>query len=412
MAMFRPILAGQLSPSIKQNSMDAVLVKCLGVLFTGRSTQEYMHYCDAILNQGMLGKYCDRAGKKLKEIGVLICVSLLSGLFEFGATKPDGSSRSLIRQEYETMSGKGDTKSVAAKEISLDPGIESNQQAISINHINHACKITFGVFAVGLEKYQDRNIIPMIHAFTAFLNVSARNTRIMQLIETEVPWNLLVAFLNHYTNPGTMTRTCLGPNFPKPADDQIGRPLPEDFVMRGQMAFYNYFPPTWFTDADVDEEEKILQLPSMAAPRLSRILWNGICIAKHNKWIAYDEAIFRFSITDYTKSLKPLDWPTSFEPGTLPPELEKLVPPTPANVLATIPSINTPTVSDKSESMDFDYSGATTSPRQVFTQTPKILKRESKGDGIVSVPSTPTKTIQPEMVDRTEEMLGLSPPTA
>ena len=330
MAMFRPILAGQLSPSIKQNSMDTLLVQCLGVLFTGRSTQEYMHYCDAILSQSILDKYCDRAGKKFKEIGVLICVSVLSGLFEFGATKPDGSSRSIIRLEYEAMSGngsneamsaKGNNKPVSAKDTPVDPGIESNQQAISVNHINHACKITFGVFAVGLDKYQDRNIIPMIHAFTAFLNVAARNTKIMELIEMEVPWTLLVAYLNHHTNPGTMTKICLGRNFPKPAGGKIGRPLPEDFVMRGQMVFQNYFPPTWFTDADVDEEEKILQLPSMAAPRLSRILWNGICIAKHNKWIAYDEAIFRFSITDYTKSLKPQDWPTSFESGILPPTI-------------------------------------------------------------------------------------------
>lgn len=187
MAMFRPLLAGQLSPAIRQNSTDALLVKCLGVLFTGRSTREYLKYCDAILDQGMLSKYCDRAGSKFKEIGVLICVSVLSGLLEFGATKPDGSTRSIIRQEYEAMSEQGNTKPASPEDQLPDPGIESNQQAISMNQISHACRIAFGVFAVGLEKYQDRNIIPMIHAFTAFLNIAARNTKIMLLIETEVP---------------------------------------------------------------------------------------------------------------------------------------------------------------------------------------------------------------------------------
>lgn len=414
MAMFRPVLAGRLSASINPTSLDTLLVKCLGFLFTGDLTQEYFRSYNTLINQGMFSKYCARAGSKLKENGVLICVSVLSGLLEFGATNPDGSSRSVILQEYEAMmSRKGSTKPVSP-DPSIPGGIDSNERTSSTNQANHACRVAFLVFAAGLDQLDNRNIIPMIHAFTAFLNIATRSPKIMLLIEMEVPWTLLIAYLNHFTRPGTMTRTCLGPNFPKPADDQIGRPLPEDFLMRGQMIFFDYFPPTWFTDADIDEEEKLLQLPSMAAPRLSRILWNGICISNHNKWITYDKATFRFSITDYAKALEPRELPIISESGTLPTELEKMGQPalnfaTATTTTTTAMTINTPSMSEKSDSMDFNYSGTPTSSRQVFTQPPKILKR---GNKVETGPSAPVKATQVETMDTEEDMPDLSPPTA
>ncbi len=57
------------------------------------------------------------------------------------------------------------------------------------------------------------------------------------------------------------------------------RPLPEDFVVRGQMYSLWYYPRAWFEDANIDEEERLLELPSTTASRVERILWLGIRIA-------------------------------------------------------------------------------------------------------------------------------------
>ena len=377
MTMFSPILADRLAPSIRQNSMDTILIRCLGVLFTGRSTQEFVKHYQNIVDQGSLSKYCDRAGNKFKEVGIAICMSTLSGLLEFGATRSDGSSRSIIRRAIqETCIPQGSTSlhltsTITKSDESHSEELSPHEREISTNLIIHASKLAFGVFAVGLERRQDRNIIPMIHAYAAFLKTAAPSEKIMQQIEMDIPWPLFVAYLNHYTNPGTMTKTCLGIDFPKPAEDVIGRPLPEDFVMRGQILFSNYFPTTWFSDADVDDEEKLLELPSMAAPRLSRILWNGIRIASHQRWIVYNPETFRFAETDYAKSLKPRQWPKEFVEGILPSELMDYVPPS----LEYSSLHSTSTGSTKVDTIALDDAESPSSSRQLPAQTPRILKR-------------------------------------
>ncbi len=71
-----------------------------------------------------------------------------------------------------------------------------------------------------------------------------------------------------------MTSRVWGEGFPKTSDG-VDRPLPEDFALRGQLYSQNYFPGNWFQVI----EERALELSSMAAPRLERILWLGIRIA-------------------------------------------------------------------------------------------------------------------------------------
>lgn len=408
MTAIRPILAGQLSPAIKYNASEISLIKCLGDLFTGRSSEDYLNCCSKLLDQGGLNKYCDRAATKLKEVGVSISISVLSGLLEFGATRPDGSSTSIIRRAYESIMLQKAVEAGTIQDTNTKQSHELTavEQATSRNYLTFACRIAFGTFAVGLDRYQDRHIIPLIHCFTAFLATACSHPQVIAEIEMDIPWAALVAYLNYYTTPGTMTNACLGDAFPKVDGEAISRPLPEDFLMYGQILWFGYFPATFFSAADVDDEEKLLELPSMASPRLSRILWNGQRIAKLNKWISYDHATFRFSETDYARSLVPREMPASFEPSTLPPDLVKLVPP-PSEAEAPVPS---PRI--KTESMDRDDFKSSGAPRQVFTQTPQILKRESKPETFPTTrPSdaSPTKLVtfadSPQLVDETMDPL-------
>jgi hypothetical protein len=52
-----------------------------------------------------------------------------------------------------------------------------------------------------------------------------------------------------------------------------GRPLPEDFVMRGFIWAHHYFSAGFFNGYIVDEDERNLELSSHAAPRAERCPW-------------------------------------------------------------------------------------------------------------------------------------------
>jgi len=58
------------------------------------------------------------------------------------------------------------------------------------------------------------------------------------------------------------------------------RPLPEDWTLRGLEFTRGYLPSGWIEEAQVDDEERLLELPSFLAARKRRILWLGYMIAK------------------------------------------------------------------------------------------------------------------------------------
>jgi hypothetical protein len=52
----------------------------------------------------------------------------------------------------------------------------------------------------------------------------------------------------------------------------------------------------------VDDEERTLELPSMEAPRIERMLWLGVFLATvYSRWLSYDAETRAFSITQFVK---------------------------------------------------------------------------------------------------------------
>ena len=62
-------------------------------------------------------------------------------------------------------------------------------------------------------------------------------------------------------------------------EEALGRSLPENFCMRGELYTQQYFPEDWFSAAKIDDDERTLDLPSTVERRLERILWLGFRIA-------------------------------------------------------------------------------------------------------------------------------------
>ncbi|KAK8095234.1 uncharacterized protein PG998_014458 [Apiospora kogelbergensis] len=73
-------------------------------------------------------------------------------------------------------------------------------------------------------------------------------------------------------------------------------PLPEDFALRGLLWTNGYFPSDWYSNDNIDDDEKYFEVASMADERIERILWLGVYIAQHEKWLFYDEKSHQFSV--------------------------------------------------------------------------------------------------------------------
>ena len=110
----------------------------------------------------------------------------------------------------------------------------------------------------------------------------------MQLIESKVPWSLLVSYLNQHLTPASMTSQAMQED--QPMDDEIDKPLPEDFQMRGQIFAESSFPATWFS------EQRPPEILDMSARRAASILFNAHLLAQQRKWIVFDTQALKFRV--------------------------------------------------------------------------------------------------------------------
>ncbi|MCJ1405751.1 hypothetical protein MMC11_008981, partial [Xylographa trunciseda] len=102
MTLFNPILEGRESAYHRTSSMETVLIKAHGILFTGGSVQDFTS-CVEQLRSGLIDNYIGRVTAKFKEQGVFAALSNISALFEYGILRPKGSSRSTLRVAFEEI---------------------------------------------------------------------------------------------------------------------------------------------------------------------------------------------------------------------------------------------------------------------------------------------------------------------
>jgi len=124
----------------------------------------------------------------------------------------------------------------------------------------------------------------------------------MTYVQAEVPWEKLVFFLNTLNRQGVNESRLESDSFPMP-DGGTASQLPEDFAMRGQIWNF-YHPVDFFNDPSVDDEERSLELPSIAVPRTERCLWLAHRLASLNRWIVYDKMQGKFALTQFAIELE------------------------------------------------------------------------------------------------------------
>ena len=295
MTLFTPILNGKESAYHRSASFETVFIKAHGILFCGRSSDEFDKCVDQI-KDNLLDNYIGRITAKFKEQGVFVAIACIASLFEYGFLGESGSPRSIFRIAFEEV------RAIQIEKLKT-PSQSLNDEAFDVNNpatrsspvsafetltksdmlssrllISQASSLAFICLSIALSRIGDKNILPLTHVYLVFLWSLAAVEKAMKYVVKDVPWSKICSFLNTLAKPRILTPRIQGDIFPK-SEEGADRPLPEDFIIRGQLYSQSYFPETWFKDAAIDDEERVLELPSMAELRAERILWLGFRLA-------------------------------------------------------------------------------------------------------------------------------------
>ena len=315
MTLFSPILNGKDSLYLRSIPFETMFIKVHGMLFSGTALENYDSSLSRLID--LLDRYITRLAAKFKEQGIFAAIANISALFEYGGgVRQSGATKSILQLCFKPLRDAedraiGEAKARAQQECKAGPTsslrlaskllqvgdvdlallavesikpvasdrefIDPSDLETSLQFITRAMKLAFNTFTICLRQTRDKNVLPLIGVYFMFIWDLTRIedvNGVKTLITREAPWREMCSFLNTLVKPETLSSRVRAPNFPTPKE-QNGRPLPEDFLMRGQW----YFPSHRFSGTMVDEEERAIEVASNVATRVERILWLGLHIA-------------------------------------------------------------------------------------------------------------------------------------
>ncbi len=305
MTLFEPVLHHKDTAQRRPCSFETVFIRAHAIFFTSKLTDS-PDLLDATIDDlekgDLLNKFISRAGAGFKETGAYAAILNIAALFEYGSAK-DGASKSRLRLAYEDTQvvieeAKKDAAANLSEAANLPPSTVITHSEVgnlmtfdmdgSNALIAQPSRLASITLATCLERPRDSNVYPLVHVYLVFiwsLDVVLQSCKyfeqdaVLTTIEQDIPWISVCLFLNTLTaDPQTMRAKIWRAELPRP-DKENGRPLPEDFIMRGQLYTQRYFAAKWFTTSIANNDERSHDPPSVAQPRKERMLWLGLRIA-------------------------------------------------------------------------------------------------------------------------------------
>lgn len=303
MTFFQPILDGKTFNNHRSKALELAYGKGHAILFDRPHQEKLFQEIVETLHSGMLDGYIDRATANFKEQGVYIAFANIAALFEYGGTKDGHRIRRSIfwrafmevrkaRQKAATI--ENPASSTTPFSLEYEPSAErapsppatdaeavtATDQEASASLIRMASDLAFTTLSIALRRHGDRNVFPFVHVMFVFLWNLAVVEKAMEYVNSAIPWTEICLFLSTLAKAETMTPAVMNSSAFPTSTDKSERPLPEDHFMNGALFALDYHPKGWFKKNVVDEEERMMELPSMAAVRVERLLWLGVRIAE------------------------------------------------------------------------------------------------------------------------------------
>lgn len=321
LTLFDPIFAPDNRPQ-KAQPVDTAFIQLHGINFTHIDLETFEGALDDFL--GVLDKHISDPKSKWKVSGAYIAVCNITGLFQYGAK--DSLLRQAWRQgrkveETDDTSSPNTSGDANTAEFDLLPPIPNEASSEHVTSLlqpisklereyqnksgdvmpssegftaqeislDYSKRLAYEILTIALER-GGGDVLPHIHIWLVFILHIKSSEPAIRLLENDFPWEALVSLLNSLTSEPE-TDKFETENFPIP-EQGIGRPLPEDYTLRGLDWAKTYFPEGWFEDAQVDDEERLMELPSMESVRVERILWIATRIAASGDHLIYSNGSF------------------------------------------------------------------------------------------------------------------------
>ncbi|KAI1506084.1 hypothetical protein F5X99DRAFT_179652 [Biscogniauxia marginata] len=287
MTLFDPILSGNSNHTSRLVLIDVLFVKAHAILFSNKSEHDF--YPTVGEFHGMLDNHISRTTRRWMESGYHVGIANCCALLSYGRDE-NVIMRAIRPQRPDDTMEQADSGDVSGPEPIAD--------------FDRALHLALGTYDVVLHRLGDPNILPFVHVVMVFMYYLTRFPDAMAHVEETFPWKILSLLLNSLLLSYRDHERIHSQEFPREDEKTLPRPLPEDFAMKGLLWVEDYFPEIWFSNGQIDDDEKYFEVASMTDERKERILWLGCRIAETGKWLAYDEHLHQFGVTStYEKKL-------------------------------------------------------------------------------------------------------------
>jgi hypothetical protein len=263
-----------------------VYVTAHAVLFTRGEITAYMAHAEEFTSH--IDGHISRVGALFREQGVYVASAAIAAIFGFGqadAVIPRLFDQKIVQQWSLSETLKSSERvwanpqleqiAITRRDRPATPGVrfKDNEQVVS-----YASHLGFSTFKLILERQGDKNVLPSVHVFLAFIWSFALIPQSMMYIQADIPWTSIAAFLTTLIRPETEISKIESEQFPV-FETGSSKQLPEDFLIRGLAWSQLYYPKKFFLEIS-DDEERSIELPSVVIPRTHRCLWLGVRIAR------------------------------------------------------------------------------------------------------------------------------------
>ncbi|RYP58841.1 hypothetical protein DL770_010340 [Monosporascus sp. CRB-9-2] len=276
MTLFDPILKAPSTQNSRLIPIDAAFVKANGIMFSGNYLDQFTSAMEEFLSK--LDGHINRTNRRWMESGYYIAISICCALLSYG--KEDNEIQNAIKPQNADEATEMDT---------TDTSEGKPERSFSL-----AARLAQGTYMVVFRRIGDTNILPFVHVTMVFIFHLIQFPNAISLVEDDIPWELISVLLNSLLQSYRSYDRIRSDQFPRQEKVPAPRPLPEDFAMKGLLWVEDYFPNDWFSNEKIDDDEKYFEMKSMTEERKERILWLGCRVAKHGKWLVYDEILHQF----------------------------------------------------------------------------------------------------------------------
>ncbi|KAK6609677.1 telomerase-binding protein EST1A protein [Botrytis cinerea] len=258
--------------------LNTAIIEAHSYLFTYTTIERFKPTVEMLL--GLLDSHIGQATTEFMEQGYHIAISNIAAILGFGS-KENPVMESMM------SSSKIDTAGI------------SRGRPQSTMAFQYAEYLNNSMFEIVLKRVGDHNVLPFIHVILVYLYHVSQFSATKALVASNFPWQPLAIMLNTLLSSHITLERIENNEFPsleKKNEEDIVRPFPEDFAMRGLLWTGTLYPEEYFSKHHTEEEDKCEELPSMLNRRQERILWIACRIAARvSPWLAFNSSKSEFT---------------------------------------------------------------------------------------------------------------------